>query len=151
MLDLEFIADPLVTEEELVANACSFFVGAKWLQQTDSGLDVIDEKAIKSISYLTRDLMSVYYITLLALDEIADESMTQKEFMKSLSRRLETTEFQEGQLEPTLPSVTVNNALNRLDQMKVIEFSSSRKTLKKLIDPAQREEWLDRLARLIGI
>ncbi len=151
MLDLEFIADPLVTEEELVANACSFFVGAKWLQQTDSGFDVIDEKAIKSISYLTRDLMSVYYITLLALDEIADESMTQKEFMKSLSRRLETTEFQEGQLEPTLPSVTVNNALNRLDQMKVIEFSSSRKTLKKLIDPAQREEWLDRLARLIGI
>ncbi len=151
LLELEFIADPLAPEEELVSNACDFFKGANWISADETGYSVVDLKAIKSVSSLIRDLTSVYYVVLLALDGLEDKPMAQKEFIKSLGKRLESINFEEGQIKPTLPSVTVNNALNRLDEMKIIEFVASKKTIQGLVDPLRRDLALERLGRLIGV
>ncbi len=151
LLDLEFIADPLVSEEELVSNACGFFLDAGWLETDISGFRAADEKAIASVSHLIRDLSSVYYMVLLSLEGLEGGSMSQKEFIKSLAKRMESVRFQDGQIKPTLPSVTVNNALNRLDQMKIIEFASSKKVIRKLTDTVERDLALERLGLLTGV
>ncbi len=151
LFDLEFIADPLVSEEELVSNACGFFSNAGWLESGSAGIEVLDKKAIASVSCLIRDLTSVYYMVLLALDGLEEGGKSQKEFIKSISKRMDSVRFQDGQIKPTLPSVTVNNSLNRLDQMKIIEFASSKKVIRKLTDPAGRDLALEKLGRLTGV
>ena len=151
LFDMEFIADPLVSDEELVSRECDVFLSAGWLETDGAKFKVVDEKAISSVSHLIRDLTSVYYMTLLSLEGLEDGNMSQKEFIKSLAKRMESVQFQEGQIKPTLPSVTVNNALTRLDQIKIIEFASTKKVIRKLTDPVERELALEKLARLAGV
>lgn len=151
LLDSEFIADPLVSEVELVSNACSFFCKAGWLTQDDAGYSVADAYSLRTVSFLIRDLTSVYYLVLLALDALDKDSMSQKEFIKSVAKMAETIKFPDGQILPTLPSVTVNNALNRLDQLDVIEFMSAKKTIRRVTDPVRRDLTLERLGSLLGV
>lgn len=151
LLSLEFIADPLVSNAELVKNCSQYFSNAGWLKDHGSHFEVVDEKAVKAVSYLIRDLTSVYYLALLALDGLDAGPVSQKEFMKSLAKRMEITDFHDEQLKPTLPSVTVNNALNRFGQMELIDFVPQKKVINRLSDPNKREMMVDRLGRLAGM
>jgi glycerol-3-phosphate O-acyltransferase len=152
LLSNELIVDPLVRDEDLIEATLGFFRAKGWWparEQSDGGL--AGTRALEYFRGILSDLLGVYYLVLVGSDLVQDDSVGQKDFIKKMGSTAHT-HFPEDhdRAAPSLASVTVANALKRLGEMGVLEYSAGRKVLVGINDLAERDRLREYLARLLG-
>jgi len=138
LLVKEVICDPLVGDKELVDGIVRFYVEQGWVNED---LKPANTEALEYLSGVVRDLLSVYYLALVASDTIDKEGIVQKEFARTM---VKTARDMLGENKdtaiPPVTSLTVDNALMRFSEMGVFQYRPGRKLLTGVVDPLKRDQ-----------
>lgn len=146
LMSKELILDPLTGDEEILNRTLDSFRRQGWVGPGRP----FNREALKCLSGVMADLLEVYYLVLLTSDTVEKGGIYLKEFIKKMMKTArEIHAGKETDSVPSLPSVTVGNALLRFSEMGIFEYRQSRKFLRGVGDHAQKTEVQDRLARAL--
>jgi glycerol-3-phosphate O-acyltransferase len=142
----EFITDPLVSCETMLQQTRAFFSQQGWIK--DDG--PVNVEVLQLFRGLLSDLAELYYLVLVTAGNVGESGTSQKDFIKKMS--LAAQEFHKDRPEstiPSLPSVTVGNAMLRFSEMDIFEYRQSKKFLKGVGNHQQKEAVQEFLLSLI--
>ncbi|HMK34503.1 MAG TPA: 1-acyl-sn-glycerol-3-phosphate acyltransferase [Desulfomonilaceae bacterium] len=142
----ELILDPLTNNDELLMRTLSFFAERGWIEFRDKQITLLDKKPLISFKGILADLLTVYYLALAASDEI-DGGLGQKDYAKRMVKTgRDLYADTRNRVIPSIPSVTLTNALTRFSEMGVFQYRQSKKFLKAVQDNGRKNELRDYLA-----
>ncbi|MBI4965552.1 MAG: 1-acyl-sn-glycerol-3-phosphate acyltransferase [Desulfomonile tiedjei] len=146
LLSKELICNPLVGDDEIMERTLGLFRDQGWV----SGGQPLNREALECLKGVTADLLEVYYLVLATAETVEEGGIYQKEFIKKMVKTAQEMHAgQERDSVPSLPSVTVGNAVLRFSEMGILEYRQSKKFLKGVGDHAQKNEVRDRLAKAL--
>jgi glycerol-3-phosphate O-acyltransferase len=142
----ELILDPLESRDLTLHGVLSFFAEKAWIELLEDEVRILDKKPLGSLKGVLADILSVYYLALAASDEIGD-GVGQKEYAKRMSKKAQDLHVKtRNRVIPSIPSVTLTNALSRFSEMGAFHYRQSKKFLKGVQDRDRRDELRNRLA-----
>lgn len=143
----EFITDPLVPEEQLVERALDAFGRNGWIGFSEGMEQARGYEPLESLRGILADLFEVYYLVLVAAATAPDAGLSLKDLarrMASFAKELRREHADLGA--PSLPMVTVGNALARMAETGVLHYSAARKLLRGV----RNREKVRLMTRLLG-
>lgn len=147
----ELIYDPLKEDSHWLEEAFRFFSHQSWIAPSHGG-----EPAIESTSKLTyfreimTDFFQLYFLSLVASESV-DEPVSQKEFSKLIDRLAqEYGPSGEPLSSGSFLSVAVQDALTRLNELGIVEFMRSKKTIKRGQNEEDRHNFKELLRVVLG-
>jgi glycerol-3-phosphate O-acyltransferase len=148
LLSQEVILDPLSTIDDAMEQAVRFFSESGWLQSDHGRLQASRLAPVEYFRGVLADLLLVYYVVLAAAEHIPAGGMNQKDFVKDLAKVAAEISADDANLgAPSLPSVTVNNALAKLAETGILDYDQSQKVLKSVKNMEKLRETRQTLAR----
>lgn len=143
----ELIFNPLVADDFLVDGAIRYFRDMKWI---DEHLNVLSPLPLRTMAAVTRDLLRVYHLALVASHELGSQGSTQKEFARIMANWGEQSAPEhEHAVPPPVTMVNVENALSRFSEMGIFQYRPGKKLLASVLDSNKRDEVEDRLTRAL--
>jgi glycerol-3-phosphate O-acyltransferase len=130
----ELIFDPLISEDMLLQRVRAFFAQQGWTRDDQP----VQLEVLGWFRGLMSDLVELYFLALVTAEKIDAGGAAEKDFIKRMSQAAQ--EFHTDRQElciPSLPSVTVANAMVRFSEMGILEYRQSKKFFKGLADSAQ--------------
>jgi glycerol-3-phosphate O-acyltransferase len=143
----ELIFNPLVSDASLTAGVVDFFRDMQWI---DEQLNIVSTQSMRTLAAVTRDLLRVYYLALVASHELGSQGLTQKEFARLMAELGEQKALKiKNAAPPPVTMVNVENALSRFSEMGIFQYRPGKKLLAAVADPRNRDETQERLARVV--
>jgi len=142
----ELILDPLESRDQTLQGVLDFFAEKAWIELLGNEVRILEKKPLGSFKGILADILGVYYLALAASDEIGD-GVGQKEYAKKMSKKAQGLHMEtRHRVIPSIPSVTLTNALTRFSEMGAFQYRQSKKFLKGVQDSGRRDELRNRLA-----
>jgi len=146
LMSKELILDPLTPDDEIISGTLEHFHRQGWISDGQT----LNRQALECLKGVMADLFEVYYLVLATSDAVGEGGIYQKEFIKKMMKTAqEIHAHDETESIPSLPSVTVSNALLRFSEMGIFEYRQSKKFLKGVGDHARKQEAQDHLAKVL--
>jgi glycerol-3-phosphate O-acyltransferase len=141
----ELIFDPLTPQETLLERSLSIFRQNGWIGEPDSdGSAILCREPLECLRGILGDLMEIYYLVLASAQ---DKGSGQKDLIKTMVRVASHLRNTGAGGTVSLPLVAVRNALSRLAEMGILDYSPSKKSLKGVNDPEQLDRAREFLAQ----
>ncbi|MGC8908581.1 MAG: 1-acyl-sn-glycerol-3-phosphate acyltransferase [Desulfomonilaceae bacterium] len=133
----ELIWDPLVPDDALLDACLTFFVEKEWLK---SDLTPAQPTRFQTVGSLARDLLHVYYLSLLAARTLGDGGVGQKEFARIIAEvGVKRKGGRENMADPVVTMISVDNALSSFSEMGIFQYRPGKKYLEKIANQAKWE------------
>lgn len=132
----ELIWDPLVSDEAVVDSCLTFFVAREWLN-TDTSL--CQPQQLRVIGSVAKDLLRVYYLSLVAVEDLHGGGVSQKDFSRiiiDVGSKIKNSN--NNSADPVVTMVTVENALSIFSEMGIFQYRPGKKFLEKVLDEGKR-------------
>jgi glycerol-3-phosphate O-acyltransferase len=150
LLSREVIVDPFLTSDDAMEESVKLFWQCGWLKSCEGDLQASRLAPIEYFRGIMADQLLVYYAVLAAAENLPSGEISQKAFVKDLSRVAEELNVEDEALgAPSLPSVTVSNALGKLAEADILDYDRSRKVLRAVKNMKKLTETRERLAKAL--
>lgn len=145
LLSREIIYDPLVSADSSLEQIHQVFCEFGWVPDARNGEDADKQRQVwESFRGILVDLLEGYYLVLCCA--YAGIGMSQKEFLKLLSKEAEQVRADTGMGTIPLPVITVRNALSRFAEMRMLDYNQPKKMLNSLLN----DQELHRVGTFLG-
>jgi glycerol-3-phosphate O-acyltransferase len=145
----ELILDPLESSDQIFFRVLDFFAEKGWVNVAEQEVRIADKKPLWVFKGILADILVVYHLALAVSDEIGD-GLGQKDYAKRMLKRAQDLHADtRSRVVPSIPSVTLANALARFSEMGVFHYRQSKKFLKGVQDSDRRDELRDYLAHAL--
>ncbi len=137
VLGKELIWDPLISDENVVESSLNFFEVMTWINKD---MTLAQPKQLRIIGSVARDLLRVYYLSLVAAGDIEDGGVTQKDFARIINDLgLKMSSHNNNNVAPPVVTmVSVENALSTFSEMGIFQYRPGKKFLEKVINEPKR-------------
>lgn len=132
----ELIWDPLVSDEDVVESCLEFFRTRAWV---NTDMTILRPDQLRVVGSVARDLLHVYYLSLVAAKNIDEGGLNQKDFARLIVDVGSNASNDDNLAAPVVTMVSVENALSTFSEMGIFRYRPGKKFLEKVIDENKRE------------
>ncbi len=148
----ELIYDPLKVDSELLEDACRFFSQQGWITPVEGGKFTIkDRDRLSYFRDVMIDLFELYYFSV-EVSETIHEPVSQKQFSTLVEKLVKESPWDENAgPKGAFPSVSVRDALNRLNDLGIVDLARSKKVVRSGKNSVDRATLRQLLKNVLGL